>query len=216
MRMQSTYNQVEPELHLILNLLGRSGLVRGVVAIIRRSADSSVPRPNPQAPVTKSPYLPGDILRPDNRRASHRIRAQQHSPATALTRGQGHQVVHHAATKDPVAHGAGGSKAEAGQDFDRQGRCGAFEEGGGGVVQEVENADAGEGLGDNVGEQGRGRVCVHGAEFGSYVVELGEGIDGDEDVGDVETFGVPEDHPCWPGMSAMFSSCLWDNTPRKY
>lgn len=82
-------------------------------------------------------------------------------------------------------------------------------------MEEVEDTDAGECLGDDVGEDGRGGVCVHGADFGGEVVELGEGVDGDEDVGDVEPFGVPEDHPGWRGESEMHV-CVGMSSPREH
>lgn len=67
-------------------------------------------------------------------------------------------------------------------------------------MQEVKDANAGKGFGHDVGEDGGGRVRVHGADLGGDVVELGQGVDGDEDVGDVEAFGVPENHPGWRGI----------------
>ena len=71
---------------------------------------------------------------------------------------------------------------------------------GGGVVQEIEDADAGEGLGNDVGEE-RGRRAevkpvLGTGEDGKDVGELGETIDNDEEVRDVEAVGVPEEHPC--------------------
>ena len=67
------------------------------------------------------------------------------------------------------------------------------------VVQKIEDSDAREGFGDDVGEQGgrgAGIETVFGpGEDGEDVGELGAGVDDDEDVGDVESVGVPEEHP---------------------
>lgn len=62
-------------------------------------------------------------------------------------------------------------------------------------MQQIEDADAGEGLRVEVGEDGAGAAGVHGAELRDEVVELGEGVDGDEEVGELEVVAVPEDHP---------------------
>lgn len=53
-----------------------------------------------------------------------------------------------------------------------------------GVVQQVEDADAGEGFGDEVGGE---------------VEEVGEGVGEGEGVGGAEGGGVPEEHPCCDG-----------------
>jgi hypothetical protein len=50
-------------------------------------------------------------------------------------------------------------------------------------VQQVEDADAGEGLGDEAGGE----------------VEVGEGVSEDEGVGGAEGGGVPEERPCCDG-----------------
>jgi len=44
-------------------------------------------------------------------------------------------------------------------------------------------------------EDGASGVGVHRLDLGRDVVELGQGDDGDEDIGDVETTIVPEEHP---------------------
>ena len=62
-------------------------------------------------------------------------------------------------------------------------------------MEEVENADAGEGFGHDVCEDRGGGARVHGAELGVDVIELGQGVDGHEGVADVEAVAVPEDHP---------------------
>lgn len=64
-------------------------------------------------------------------------------------------------------------------------------------MEEIEDANTRKRLRDNVGQDGAGRFGVHGLDLGHDVEELGEGIDGDEDVGDVKAALVPEKHPCW-------------------
>ena len=50
-------------------------------------------------------------------------------------------------------------------------------------MQEVEDADAGKGFGDNVGEGGAGGGGSEGGQAEEGVVELGQSVDGDEEVG---------------------------------
>lgn len=63
-------------------------------------------------------------------------------------------------------------------------------------MEEIKDADACESLCNDVGQPAGGGVCVHLAETEGAVVDLGESVDDDEDVGDVEAVGVPEEHPC--------------------
>ena len=62
-------------------------------------------------------------------------------------------------------------------------------------MQKVENADASKGLGDEMCKNRGSGVGVHGCKLGNQVVELGESVDGDEDVRYTEALRVPEDHP---------------------
>lgn len=55
-------------------------------------------------------------------------------------------------------------------------------------MEEIEDTDTGEGLGNDVGENGAGGVGVHRWELRDNVVELGKGVDDDEDVGNVKSF----------------------------
>ncbi len=77
-------------------------------------------------------------------------------------------------------------------------------------MEEIQNTDAGEGLGHDVGEDGAGGVGVHRGELGGNVVELGERVDDDEDVGDVEPLGVPEHHPGCQRVSPWILK-KWEN-----
>ena len=65
-------------------------------------------------------------------------------------------------------------------------------------MQQVEDADASEGLGD---------------EAGGEVEEVGEGVSGDEGVGGVEGGGVPEERPCCDGERELVSM---DRTRLRY
>lgn len=62
-------------------------------------------------------------------------------------------------------------------------------------MQEIKDANAGECFGNDMGKDRGGRAGVHRCELGDHVVELGESVDGDEDLRDIEPFRVPEDHP---------------------
>lgn len=62
-------------------------------------------------------------------------------------------------------------------------------------MDEIENTDAGERLGDDMSEDGGGGTGVHGKEFAEDIVELGQTVDNNEDVGDLQLLRIPEDHP---------------------
>jgi len=53
----------------------------------------------------------------------------------------------------------------------------------GAVVKEIQDADTSECLRYDVGEDRRGGACIHGREASEYIVELGEGVDENEDIG---------------------------------
>lgn len=63
-------------------------------------------------------------------------------------------------------------------------------------MKEVKNSDTGKRLGDEVREYRACGRCIHWLNPGDQVVKLREGVYSDKSLGDVETFGVPEDHPC--------------------
>lgn len=62
-------------------------------------------------------------------------------------------------------------------------------------MEEVKNADTGKGLGNNMGEDGARGLGIHGCEPAEDIVQLGQAIDDDEEVGDLELLGIPEYHP---------------------
>ena len=70
-------------------------------------------------------------------------------------------------------------------------------------MQEVEDADARKGLGDDVGEPVGGGGAVERLEGGGDVAQLGEGVYDDEHVGGFEVVRVPEEHPCWRQVSMI-------------
>ena len=62
-------------------------------------------------------------------------------------------------------------------------------------MQQVEDTDTGKGLCDDVGEEGGAGVGVHGSQLCGAVEELGDCVDDDEDVGNLELVGFPEEQP---------------------
>jgi hypothetical protein len=70
-------------------------------------------------------------------------------------------------------------------------------------VEEIEDANAGEGLRVDVCEDGGETLGVHGAELSEDEVELGERVDDDECIGDLQCFRVPREHP----FSSSLTSC---------
>ena len=62
-------------------------------------------------------------------------------------------------------------------------------------MEEVKNTNTSEGPGDNIGENGTRGLGIHGWESGEDIVQLGQAVDNDEDVGDFEMLGIPEYHP---------------------
>ena len=62
-------------------------------------------------------------------------------------------------------------------------------------MKEVKDTDACEGLRNDVCENGARRLGVHGRELGEDIVQLAQAVDDDEDVGDFELLGIPENHP---------------------
>ena len=62
-------------------------------------------------------------------------------------------------------------------------------------MEEVENTNTSEGPGDNIGEDGARGLGVHGRKLGEDIVQLGQAVDHDKDVGYFELLGIPENHP---------------------
>jgi len=97
-------------------------------------------------------HLLDQILRRHDSRRAHGIRSQQIPPAAALTRRQPYEVIHQTPAEDPVAHARRACEAKACQDLYERIRRDILEVRGRRVVEEIQHADAGEGLGDDVGE----------------------------------------------------------------
>lgn len=145
------------------------------------------------------PHLPHKILRGHDTRGGKRVHAQQVAPArlsdAPLAHGQGDEIIHETTTKDPVAPAGQGSEAHARHGLDGQARALVVEVGDGAVVQEIQDADAGERLRDDVREDGRRGARVHGPQAAEDVVQLRQGVNEHEDIGCLQRGGVPEDHP---------------------
>lgn len=62
-------------------------------------------------------------------------------------------------------------------------------------MQQVQHTDAREGLGDDVREYGARGASIHRFELGEDVVQLGERVDDDEYVRNLQIVRVPEEHP---------------------
>ena len=126
------------------------------------------------------------VLDSDNCSSTDCISPKKCAPAACLSDSKPNKVIHQAATEDPVGRGSTKTETDTREDLDEVGRvrvvarssvvCSRS------VVKEVKHADTSKGLGDDVGQDGRGRVCVHLAEAESAVIDLGEGVDDDEDV----------------------------------
>lgn len=140
-------------------------------------------------------YLPGDVLRPDDARRSHCVQRQQIPPASALTNGQGHEIVYHASSKYPVTCSAQDAESQASHNSDRHGCRSVFEVGNAAVVKEIKDADTGKGPRHDVCKDGARGFGIHRRELGEDIVQLAQAVDDDEDVGDFELRGIPEYHP---------------------
>jgi hypothetical protein len=152
------------------------------------------------------------VLDSDNCSSTDCVSPEECAPATRLSNSKTNEVVHQASTKDPVGSSSSKTETNTGEGLDEGGRVGVVARagvvGGGSVVEEIKNTDTSESLGDDVGQDGRGRVCVHLAKAESTVVDLGEGVDDDEDVGDVETVCVPEECPGCGGRLLVGTTSL--------
>ena len=62
-------------------------------------------------------------------------------------------------------------------------------------MEEVKNADTSKSPRDDVREDGARRFGIHGLEPGEDIVQLGQAVDDDENVGDFELRRVPKYHP---------------------
>ena len=129
------------------------------------------------------PYLPREVPRGHNRCRAYRIGAKEISPASTLSDGQSHKVINQASTKDPITKGARQPETNSCENLDYGIGGFIFEIGYRAIMQEIKNTNTRKGLGDNVREDGGGRARIHGRKLGSDVVQLGERIDDNEDVG---------------------------------
>ena len=140
-------------------------------------------------------HLLGDVLRPDDARSSDCVHCQQIPPASTLTYGQGRKIIHHASSKYPIACSAKDPEPKPSHNLDSHAwRC-ILEVGNATVMEEVKNTDTGKCPGDNVGEDGARRLGIHRRKLCEDIVQLGQAVDDDEYVGDLELLSVPKDHP---------------------
>lgn len=127
------------------------------------------------------------------------IRAKEVAPANIavlpLSNTQRDKVVHHASAKDPVARSAQASESKTRSNLRPHRRLSTDEVRDARVVQEVQAANAGEGLCDDVRQDAAPALGVHGLELRRDVPQLHDAVDPDEDVGGLERLAVPEEHP---------------------
>jgi hypothetical protein len=132
-------------------------------------------------------------------RTANSVRAQKVAPPNIailpLSNTKRNEVVYHAATKDPIARSAQTSKAETRSHLHPHRGLRTNKVRNSGVVQEVQATNAGEGLRDNVCQNAAPALGVHGLELRRDVPDLHDAVDPDEDVGRLERFAVPEEHP---------------------
>lgn len=149
---------------------------------------------------TITPCLPNPVLRCHNTGCTNSISTQQITPSclanTSLSHSQSHKIVHQASSKDPITRTGQCTKSDTGQNLNHRWWALMVEICDGAVVQHVENTDSSKRLGDDVGENWGSGFGVHWGLATKYVVELGEWVDQNEDVGGLECGGIPEYHPC--------------------
>jgi len=135
-----------------------------------------------------------------NNAGSHDGKSTQHLAPVgvvdcSLANTEGNKIVDEASTEDPVAACSETGESSTGDGLDG----GAWEDVlvvcNTQVVEEVENANTGKGLSVDVCEDGRETLGVHGTKLGEDEVKLGEGVDDDENVGELEIFAVPRKGP---------------------
>ena len=145
-------------------------------------------------------YFLHKVVSQANNAGSHDGKSTQHLAPVGVVQGgladtQGNKIVDEASTEDPVAAGSETGESGTGDGLD----------GGAGesilvvcnthVVDEVEDADTSKGLSVHMCENGRETLGVHGAKLGEDEVKLAEGVDDNEQVGDLQRFGIPKHHP---------------------
>jgi hypothetical protein len=116
-------------------------------------------------------------------------------PNRGLANTQGNKIVDEASTEDPIAACSKTGESSTGDGLDgRAGQnilvvCNTQ------VVEEIENTNTGKGLSIDVCKDGRKTLGVHGTKLGEDEVELGEGVDDDENVRELEILAVPRKGP---------------------
>jgi hypothetical protein len=132
-------------------------------------------------------------------RTANSVRAQKVAPPNIailpLSNTKRNEVVYHAATKDPIARSAQTSKAETRSHLHPHRGLRTNKVRNTSVVQEVQAPNAREGLRDDVCQNAGPALRVHGLELRRDVPDLHDAVDPDEDVGRLERFAVPEEHP---------------------
>jgi hypothetical protein len=132
-------------------------------------------------------------------RTANSVRAQKVAPPNIailpLSNTKRNEVVYHAATKDPIARSAQTSKAETRSHLHPHRGLRTNKVRNTSVVQEVQAPNAREGLRDDVCQDAAPALRVHGLELRRDVPDLHDAVDPDEDVGRLERFAVPEEHP---------------------
>jgi hypothetical protein len=132
-------------------------------------------------------------------RTANSVRAQKVAPPNIailpLSNTKRNEVVYHAATKDPIARSAQTSKAETRSHLHPHRGLRTNKVRNTSVVQEVQAPNAREGLRDDVCQNAAPALRVHGLELRRDVPDLHDAVDPDEDVGRLERFAVPEEHP---------------------
>jgi hypothetical protein len=145
---------------------------------------------------SKDSFLHKVVLQANNA-GSHDGESTQHLAPVGVANGsladtQGNKVVNEASTEDPVAAGSQTGKSSAGNGLDGRARQSILVICDTQIVEEIENANTGEGLSVDVCEDGGETLGVHGAELGEDEVELRERVDDDEYVGHLEILTIPK------------------------
>jgi hypothetical protein len=127
-------------------------------------------------------------------RTANSVRAQKVAPPNIailpLSNTKRNEVVYHAATKDPIARSAQTSKAETRSHLHPHRGLRTNKVRNTSVVQEVQAPNA-----RDVCQDAAPALRVHGLELRRDVPDLHDAVDPDEDVGRLERFAVPEEHP---------------------
>jgi hypothetical protein len=135
-----------------------------------------------------------------NNASSHNGKSTQHLAPVGVVDGglanaEGNKIVNETSTEDPIAAGSETGESSTGDGLDSGTGQSVLVVCNTQVVEEIENANTGKGLSVDVCEDGGETLGVHGAELGEDEVKLGERVDDDECIGDLQCFRVPREHP---------------------